>query len=267
MDIDLKELKPPFLIHSDIFKTFYCIKNEYKFYNRKLSPNNLHFKFLSNLFGKENLIFPSFNYDFPVTKIYDIQKTSSQVGELTNFILNSNLLLRTKTPIFSFLTNIKELSQCDFSPFSTGSVFDYIFENDGSVIFYGTEINSCTYLHFVESQYGPPVYRYDKSFSGILIDNELSSNVKVDFHVRPFGVDLNYDWNYLYHALEERDVVYNLSECIFGVKAMDLSKIWGELFLKSQSDFIDVESRNILWDKTDKFKRRIILSDYEAKKC
>ena len=85
--IDSKKLKPPYLIHSDLLKTFGLIKEEYKNSKGKKCPLEMHFNLLSNLFSKENLIFPSFNYDFPKTKFFDTQLTLSQVGSLTNYIL------------------------------------------------------------------------------------------------------------------------------------------------------------------------------------
>ncbi len=264
LDIDLKRLKPPFLVHSDTFSTFIFIKDEYRMSRIKPDPCSLHLSYLSKLFGADNLIFPSFNYDFPKTKVFDLQKTPSQVGHLTNFILNSKLYLRTKTPIFSFLTNIAELCIAHSSPFSKGSLFDFIYENDGCIVFYGTEINSCTYLHFVEDQYGPPIYRYDKTFSGTLLDNDITRMVNVEFHVRPMGYNLDYDWNYLYHVLDHNKVIHRYSPNFFVVRARDISTLWGELYTKSPFDLLDDKCRNVIAEKVDTLGRRIRLADCEV---
>jgi hypothetical protein len=135
LDIVSKKLKPPYLIHSDLFKTFGLIKEEYKENNGKFSPFDLHFNLLAKLFSKENIILPSFNYEFPNTKFYHTKLTTSQVGSLGNYVLENQLLLRTKTPIFSFLTNIKDVLGEHNFPFSTGSIFDFINKNDGTIIF------------------------------------------------------------------------------------------------------------------------------------
>ena len=166
LDIDLKNLKPPYLIHSDVFSTFGLIKEEYKSSALKVNPLELHFSLLCELFSRDNIILPSFNYDFPKTKLYDTKLTNSQVGSLTNYVLENELLSRTKTPIFSFLSNISALLSEHNFPFSTGSVFDFLHNNDGTIVFYGAEIFSCTYIHYVENQFGPPVFRYDKRFIG-----------------------------------------------------------------------------------------------------
>ena len=264
LDIDSKNLKPPYLIHSDLFRAFSFIKEAYKESKEDVNPSELHFDVLCQIFGKENLILPSFNYDFPKSKIYDTKNTSSQVGTLTNYVLENSLLCRTKTPIFSFLTDIPELLLEHSYPFSSGSVFDYLYVNDGSVVFYGTDITSCTYLHFIENQFGPPLFRYDKNFGGTIIDKGIYKDCFVQFHVRPHGMELDYNWNFLYQLLIQKDVVVNLSNNCFAVKARNISRIWGELFVKDPFEILSKESKIIVKTHVDKIGRRLIQSDFES---
>lgn len=261
LDIDLKKLNPPYLIHSDIFKTFHFIKNKYLM--TKQDPCLLHFEFLCETFGIDHLILPSFNYDFPKTKLYDLRNTVSQVGQLTNYVLKHNLLRRTSTPIFSFLTNIEALWVDHSAPFSRGSVLDYLYETSGSIIFYGTEMDSCTYLHYVENQFGPPVFRYDKKFSGTLIDKTITRACEVQFHVRPMGLSLDYNWHFLFQLLLENHCIYRLSPHCVAVKARDVSEIWGNLFRKSPFDFLNDQCKRAVQKKIEKLGRRIQLSDCE----
>jgi hypothetical protein len=263
LDIDLKNIKPPYLIHSDVFKTFVFIKEAHKSIETRRDALSLHFNFLCNLFGKNNIILPSFNYDFSKTKIYNVKLTDSQVGSLTNFVLKSNLLKRTKTPIFSFLTNIADLLSEHNFPFSSGSVFDFIHRNDGSIIFYGAEISSCTFLHFVESQYGPPKYRYDKRLTGTITDGHSTNPTFVEFHVRPFGLKLDYNWNFLFKLLFDNGAIYKLSNNFFAIKARDVSNIWGNYFLKNQFDILSIDTKKIIFNKFISIGRRFTQKDFE----
>jgi aminoglycoside 3-N-acetyltransferase len=263
LNIDLKNLKPPYLIHSDLFKTFGYIKEDYKANKLKTNPLELHFNFLCKLFSRDNIVFPSFNYDFPKTKIYDIALTSSQVGSLTNYILEKKILSRTKTPIFSFLTNISNLLDAHHFPFSSGSVFDFINKNDGTIIFYGAEIFSCTFLHYIENQFGPPIFRYDKKFLGTIIDNQTKSETFVEFHVRPLGLELEYNWDLLFKLLLQKNVIHKLSNNFFAVKAKDLSSTWGSFFAKNQFDILTIKTKDVIINKFNIIGRRFTQKDFE----
>ncbi len=263
LDIVSKKLKPPYLIHSDLFKTFGLIKEEYKENKGKYSPFDLHFNLLAKLFSKENIILPSFNYEFPNTKFYHTKLTTSQVGSLGNYVLENQLLLRTKTPIFSFLTNIKDVLGEHNFPFSTGSIFDFINKNDGTIIFYGADISSCTFLHYVENQFGPPVFRYDKKFIGSISDGQTISNTFVEFHARPLGLGLDYNWDLLLKILVENNSIHLLSNNFFAVKAKDLLSIWGNFFTKNQFDILSTKTKDVVRNKYNDIGRRFIQKDFE----
>lgn len=263
-DIDLSALRPPFLIHSDIFKAFSFVRRRAAPGQPRPDVNQLHLDWLASHFGRENLIFPSFNYDFPKTKLFDLQQTPSQVGQLTNYVLRQAGFQRTATPIFSFLTMSPELCRQTAEPFSRGSIFDALFQKDGTVVFYGAEISSCTYLHFVESQFGAPLYRYDKSFSGVVVDGGIAREAAVTFHARPLGLDLEYDWDHLYRLLERAGAVKRFAANGFAVKAAALSEVWGEAFIKAPLDFLEPRSRVALRALVDKLGRRLTIEDCEG---
>lgn len=263
-NLDLKKYRPPYLIHSDTGRMFGHIRENYSTSYRQQNLLELHFIYLCEKLGKDNLILPSFNYDFSTVKIYDPLKTSSQVGSLSNHIIENNLLKRTTTPIFSFLTNISELLIENYRPFSRGSLFDRLYELDGTIIFYGAKIDSCTYLHFIEEQFGPPLYRYQKEFTGKIIDNGLAKEVKVEFHVRPMGVNLEYDWDTLNQLLIDTDVVTTLAKGCFAVKVKDLSLIWGPFFNKNQFDILSNKTKKTIIEKYKNIGRRFIKSDFEV---
>lgn len=262
--LDLKKYRPPYLVHSDTGRMFGHIRENYLTSYRQQNLLELHFSFLCEKLGKDNLVLPSFNYDFPKFKIYDLLKTPSQVGSLSNHIIENNILKRTTTPIFSFLTNISELLIENYRPFSRGSVFDRLHELDGTIIFYGAKIDSCTYLHFIEDQFGPPLYRYQKEFTGQIINNKLAKEVKVEFHVRPMGLNLDYDWDTLNQLLIDNDAVTTLTKGCFAIKVKDLYLIWGDFFKKNQFDILSEKTKYPLLKKYQDIGRRFIKSDFEV---
>lgn len=243
---------------------FGYIRGKYSTSDGQQDILKLHLDLLSEKLDKENLIFPSFNYNFPREKIFDLLKTPSQVGSLTNYIIQENLWKRTTTPIFSFLTNIPEILTENYNPFSRGSVFDRLHEMDGTIIFYGAKIDSCTYLHYVEDQFGPPLYRYQKEFSGQIIDNELTREVKVEFHVRPMGLNLDYDWDTLNQLLIDNNIITTLAKGCFAVKAKDLSMAWGTFFEKNQFQILSEKTKSPVLEKYKNIGRRFIKSDFEV---
>ena len=172
------------------------------YHNQKTNEEIDRYNSLSKIFLDDILeIFmdhPEVNYYYnELVGIQEIDKNTKR-----NYVLENQFLSRTKTPIFSFLTDIKDVLCGHNFPFSTGSVFDFVNNNDGTIVFYGAEISSCTFLHYVENQFGPPVFRYDKKFIGSISDGQTISNTFVEFHARPLGLELDYNWDLLLKLLE-----------------------------------------------------------------
>jgi Aminoglycoside 3-N-acetyltransferase len=264
LDIDLKKFKAPYLVHTDILHSFGLIKEKFQKYGRSVAPSQLHFDLLAATFGKDNLIFPSFNYSFASDKIFDLRRSPSHVGEITNYLISNSIFGRTRTPIFSFLTDIKDLLSGSRFPFSKGSVFDYLYSNDGTIIFYGTDISSCTYLHYVEDQYGPPLFRYDKIFEGVLLDEEESVEKAVEFHVRPLGLGLGYNWGLLFGLLMESQVVHRIAPSVFAVSCRDISQIWGSFYSNDQCLILSESVIDPVREKLKILGRRFLQSDFEV---
>ena len=263
MDIDLDKCNPPFLIHSDIFCTAHLVREQLG-RSRNLSHIfRAHVSYLENCFGVGNLIFPTFNYDFPKSKVFDVEKTDSQVGSLTNYVRTLEDFYRTTTPVFSFAINKIRTKPYSNTPFGKESVLDDLYEEDGTIVFYGTGINVCTYLHYVESQIGPPRYRYVKPFHGTLIANGESLGCEVLFHVRPLGINWGYDWGELERILIDAGVINSLECNMFAVKARDLSEIWGGRICDDDLSILSDACRIDVANRLSNLGRRFVLSDFE----
>jgi len=264
LDIGSRKYNPPFVVHSDIFRTAHLVRKQMGV-NRNLSQVfHAHVSYLENCFGVGNLIFPTFNYDFPITRVFDIEKTDSQVGSLTNYVRSLEGFSRTTTPIFSFAVDKARAKTYSNTPFGKGSVYDDLYNEDGTIVLYGTGINSCNYLHYVESQFGPPRYRYDKFFNGTLIVNDECVECEVLFHARPLGINWGYDWSELERILIDAGAIISLECNMFAVKARDLSEIWGDRIRVNDLSILSDECRFDVSRRLADLGRRFVLSDFEG---
>tara|TARA_B100000780_G_scaffold262659_1_gene215970 strand:- start:4198 stop:4998 length:801 start_codon:yes stop_codon:yes gene_type:complete len=258
-----KKITGPFLIHTDIFQTRHLLEQKK---NVKLDPVDIlkqHETILIDSFGYSEVCYPSFNYDFTTTGKYSPSSSPSQVGVLSNFLRESSYLTRTNVPVFSFLIGEDFNSHYDNFPFESNSIFNELFANDGSIIFYGAAINSCTYLHFVEFQAGPPRYRYDKEFKGLIKSFDNEEETSVSFHVRPMGMSLDYNWNFLLKLLDDKGLVYALEKNVFAIKARDLTEVWGEQITQNDLSILTNECKENIDSKLSILQRRFDITDFE----
>jgi aminoglycoside 3-N-acetyltransferase len=188
------------LIHSDILRGF-----KFDFINKK-DYLNKHSDAIMLLFKNFDIWMPTFNYNFCRGEVFDINHTPSVLGVLNENFRQNISKWRTQVPVFSFagtgnLPKIKSYKIID--PFGQDSAFDYLYNNNGLLVHYGSDLSSSTILHYAESKSQQLLYRYNKSFLGKVIDsNKYISDVNLTFHVRPFNRHLDYDFTKLENDLE-----------------------------------------------------------------
>lgn len=135
------------------------------------------------------LIVPTFNYDFCQGKPYDVKKTPSKMGVITEIVRTDPNSKRTLDPVFSFailgkhrdyLANLEN----DHS-FGTNSVFGKLRELDAKIMIIGLAYNeSVTFFHHIEETQGCD-YRYFKEFRGKITDYENTEHdSKITLFVR-----------------------------------------------------------------------------------
>jgi len=95
------------------------------------------------------------------------------------------------------------------------------------------------------------------------LDN-TSNDVSVKFHVRPLGLDLDYNWDFLFGILRENNVVVDLGINFFGIKVRDISNIWGEVIKEAPTKILSKECANEVQNKLDTIGRRYLISDFEG---
>jgi aminoglycoside 3-N-acetyltransferase len=131
---------------------------------------------LSVIGNEGTLIAPTFNFDFCNGNTFDINNTKSDMGIVTELVRNHPLSIRTMHPIFSFGVIGKYAKKMmglnNKSSFGKDSLFQLLRELGGKILIIGLNYDKCmTYFHHVEEIQGIK-YRYNKKFSGDIIDRD-----------------------------------------------------------------------------------------------
>lgn len=127
--------------------------------------------------GVGTLIFPTFTFSFCNNEDYDRQRSPSQMGALNEFARKSGKGVRSADPLLSVYVIgkrsdlVENLSQYSIGE---GSNYDKLHHCGDKVkfLFFGADMRECfTYTHYMEAILKSP-YRYDREFSGLVIDGE-----------------------------------------------------------------------------------------------
>jgi len=180
------------------------------------------------------LILPTFTYSFTKGEIYDIDRSPSNVGMITELFRQRSGVLRSPDPIFSVAASGKNrelFSKCDpYESFGPESVFNLLHDVNGWILGMGCSINSVTYTHYVEKCCQVD-YRYEKRFSGTrIINNSKPQNCEVSYYVRDLSrkTDLKLD------PLWEKSNLLNL------LNVIDFERV--QSWSIRSSDFFDTAS-------------------------
>jgi aminoglycoside 3-N-acetyltransferase len=163
-------------------------------------PQDIYNFLLDNFSGTpEKLSFPAFNYSFGGSRVFDVENDPIQVGSFPAWVEEHSSLSRSYVPFFSVLANEAPDKYVDFhqiiEPFGSTSHFQTLYDEDAIILFFGAEIHTWTFIHFVEAMSGGPVYRYDKNFPGhVVLPSGEKKACDFKMHVRPMGVEFEYDW-------------------------------------------------------------------------
>ncbi len=184
--------KSIFFIHTDITNYYTISKNWLE------KCNNLN-NFLSSYFKDHTILLPTFTYSFCKTKIFDKNKSPSEVGIFTEYFRNQKNVKRTGHPIFSVAgkgpainTLINNLGS---SSTGDGSIFERLKVFDSYIIFFGSGfLESCTFLHYIE-QSAKVSHRYSKYFNGRVIDKGGEQKGTWEFYVRNTEVFQFKEWS------------------------------------------------------------------------
>jgi aminoglycoside 3-N-acetyltransferase len=202
--------------------------------------------------------------------VFDVRGSESQLGPIPERFRTSCAEWRTPVPIFS-IAGIGRASQPRWGvltdPFGDDSIFADLVRSDGIVLYYGETFHYNTLVHYAERVAGGPVYRYDKIFPGrVVMADGTSVEGSLNYHVRPMGKGLDYDWPRLLNEAVDAGICRRADRVheVLGASASKLCELWVEDIRRDPFALLDDESRKWAEPAVDKLGRRFVLSDYEA---
>ena len=158
------------VLHCDLRRSFFKFKKEFK----SFKIDDLLDSLIDIVLPNGTIAFPTFNFDFNTSSIYDYRNTPSRMGSLSELARRNKYFYRTTCPIYSYAIigskqkYFKKIN--NFSWYSEKSVFNYFKEKNFKIFIIDLEDNkSMTFLHYCE-EFFKVNYRYYKNFSGYYID-------------------------------------------------------------------------------------------------
>lgn len=188
----------PVLVHSDIAEAVGILGGLGIAIDRSNLGSSI-VEALGSLLGVEpnSFYFPAFNYDFGVSRVFNVDRDPVQVGGLPEMLRRSGYYRRTPVPFFSFLEPARSAreEQTVIDPFGDSSFFGELDRRRGYILMFGVDIRALTFIHHIESSVeGGPLYRYDKRFSGEIVEAGVPRSCVLNMHVRPLNLGVEYDW-------------------------------------------------------------------------
>jgi aminoglycoside 3-N-acetyltransferase len=164
---------------------------------------------LSGAVPEGTLMLPTFSYSFCRDEPFDLERSPSTVGVLTEFFRALPGVRRTVEPIFS--TAIRGPVADGWEPdlfgvtdrncFGERSIFAYLLERDAKVVCLGIDPSVCTLVYLAEQREGVP-YRYFKEFHGEVVNGSSRAPVTASYFVRRLDLGVENDFSRLFAGLE-----------------------------------------------------------------
>lgn len=143
---------------------------------------------------KGTLIMPTFTYSFGKGEIFDRRHSPSTVGSLTEFFRRQPGVVRSLHPMLSVALWGERVDLLDINKdtFGAGTIFDKLREHNAKIVFFGVSMAVCTFLHHVEQMHGVS-YRFMKTFTGTVIDNDCSYEDSYTYYARKLEENIDTD--------------------------------------------------------------------------
>lgn len=133
---------------------------------------------LSMVGPRGTLVMPTYNFtSWTEERFFDLAKTKSEMGVLTELSRLDPRFTRTLHPIYSFAASgrlAEGLAALDPAPsYGPGTVFDVLHGENAVIVSLGLGFNATfTMTHHVESIGGACRYRYEKQFPGTYVGRD-----------------------------------------------------------------------------------------------
>jgi aminoglycoside 3-N-acetyltransferase len=155
-----------------------------------------------DLIGKNGLLLmPTFTYSATNNEVYDVQKTKSTVGVLTEYFRKKDDVVRSLHPIFSFAAWGKKAPEIikidDWDSFGPKSVMGKLDDLNAMYVLFGVGMHdSATFVLYSEQKH-KTYYRYFKRFPAKIINGNKQINTDVNYYVRNLDINYDYSWENL----------------------------------------------------------------------
>jgi aminoglycoside N3'-acetyltransferase len=222
---------------------------------------------LREMISNRELWLPTFNYSFSKTRKFDVLKDRCEVGIINETLRTSQDFTRSEMPVFSIIRNgssAMQISSDDpvVEPFGAQGEFAELFDSKGEVMFFGAPFSSLTQIHQIEQSAGIK-YRYFKNFHGEVHSNGIEKRVNLRFHVRPKGLNLQYDWDKIYLEVMKAGMITFHGHNIFSIEVAGLHELLLKKLLNDELWLLTAESRINVEEVRRSLGRDYALEDFE----
>jgi aminoglycoside 3-N-acetyltransferase len=186
-----------------------------------------------NIVGNRGLlVMPTFSYSATVGEKYDIIKSKSKVGVLTNNFRKQKNVKRSLHPIFSFAAwgeGADELLNLEsYDCFGEKSVFAKLNDLNVTYVLFGVDMqHGATFIYYSEQKLNV-FYRYNKLFSSTICQNNSENKTTVKYFVR----DLKLDYEDYWFDLEQKSIECGITKSfefskgrVYYMKSQDIDKL------------------------------------------
>ena len=215
--------------NDDLFVIFSGISS----FGHKLiwQPSQIPAKILSclmNFIGKKRtLILPTYTTDFANTGRFDLEKTHSINGALSDETIKNSHFVRSSHPMYSYsihgmLSNdLKKLNTT--SAWGSNSVMSWLTKNNAKILILGVPWHtSCSILHHAEELIQVP-YRYYKKFNGdFFINGKFKSKCSEVVYSRSKNVDPIWDHTQIYSRLISKNKIFKSKNPYFPIESVNI---------------------------------------------
>jgi len=255
----------PVFVHSDPFRAVKLLPPS----RDRIALLDSHLELLTAASSGRGMWLPAFNYDFPRTHSFDVAGDPSQLGPIPETFRLTRAAWRSEIPIFSIAGTGPEPAitwALDTDPFGPESMFAKLLEADGVILYYGNTFHYNTIVHVAERQAGGPPYRYDKIFQGIVTRADKSRvEGSLNYHVRPLGTGLDYDWPAILSRALDAGVCVRLDSHpeVLASSARALTGFLVEAMKKDPLALLDADTRKWVEPRLAELGRRFLIGDFE----
>jgi len=179
---------------------------------------------IESLAGEPTIVMPAFSFSYFDNRYWDVKKTKSEMGALSEYFRKLNGALRTIHPFHSIVAYgkyVKEFKGCNsLSSFGKNSPFEKLVELNAYNLSLGTEfIGGGTFFHHTEEVCRVP-YRHYKEFPGSVYNEEGKMVNKIyKMYVRNITDNYEYvnNWDKVFIDLSKKNC--------FHIKYLNIAKI------------------------------------------